>query len=87
MFGQKSWAAVLASERFVIIIMRTWHAWTVHLTTTEKKPGCRLLRNQQMLEMGEDSCTQWCEKLRPGVCLKLKAHSRKGRPQFRNMDA
>ena len=62
-FGQKSWAAVLASEKFGI--MRTWHAWAFDLTTTEKKPAWSLPRNQEMLEMGEDSCTQRCGKVMP----------------------
>lgn len=74
-FGQKSWAAVLASEKFGI--MRTWHAWAFDLTTTEKKPAWSLPRNQEMLEMGEDSCTQRCGKVMPWVCLVLKAQKQK----------
>ena len=74
-FGQKSWAAVLASEKFGI--MRTWHAWAFDLTTTEKKPAWSLPRNQEMLEMGEDSCTQRCGKVMPWVCLELKAQKQK----------
>lgn len=79
-FGQKSWAAVLASEKFVI--MRTWHALTVDLTTTEKKPGCSLLLAKESTDAGDGRrllyaavCESWAMSLSRTQSTKQKRMS------------